>query len=56
MWLTVYNPVEQGPLSNIIRGNAFGLDSYVQNDDWACKCKNSYSFRGTWRHLICVLV
>eukprot|EP01052_Picozoa_sp_SAG31_P053094 SAG31_NODE_13443_length_869_cov_0.918182_1_plen_244_part_10 len=26
MWLTVFCPVERGPLSNIIRGNAFGLD------------------------------
>jgi hypothetical protein len=35
MWLTVYCPVEQGPLSNIVRGNAFGLDWHTQNDDWA---------------------
>ena len=35
MWLTVYNPIEQGPLSNIIRGNAFGLDWHTVNDDWA---------------------
>ena len=25
----------QQPLSNIIRGNAFGLDWHVENDDWA---------------------
>jgi hypothetical protein len=35
MWLTVYCPVEKGPLSNIIRGNAFGLDWHTENDDWA---------------------
>ena len=35
MWLTVYCPVERGPMSNIIRGNAFGLDWHTQNDDWA---------------------
>ena len=23
------------PLSNIIRGNAFGLDAHVENEDWA---------------------
>ena len=34
MWTSVYNPVEQGPLANIIRGNPFGLNKMAVNDDW----------------------
>lgn len=34
MWTSVYNPIEQGPLANIIRGNPFSLDQNVVNADW----------------------
>jgi hypothetical protein len=35
MWTSVYNPIEHGPMANIIRGNPFSLDVGFVNDDWA---------------------
>ena len=28
------NPIEQGPFAPVIRGNPWGLDKGVVNDDW----------------------
>ena len=35
MWQLIYNPIEQGPLAPVIRGNPWGLDKGTVNDDWA---------------------
>ena len=34
MWQVIYDPFEQGPLAPVIRGNPWGLDKGVVNDDW----------------------
>jgi hypothetical protein len=34
MWQLIYNPLEQGPFAPVIRGNPWGLDKGVVNDDW----------------------
>lgn len=34
MWQTIWNPLEQGPLAPVIRGNPWGLDHGTVNDDW----------------------
>ena len=34
MWQVIYNPIEAGPLAPVIRGNPWGLDKGVVNDDW----------------------
>lgn len=34
MWTSIYNPIERGPIANIIRGNPFNLDSKFVNADW----------------------
>lgn len=35
MWQTIWNPLEQGPLAPVIRGNPWGLDKDITNHDWA---------------------
>lgn len=35
LWTNIYNPLEYGPLSPVIRGNPWGLDKKPANDDWA---------------------
>ena len=34
MWQVVFNPLEAGPFAPVIRGNPWGLDKGVVNDDW----------------------
>jgi len=34
MWQVISNPLEQGPLAPVIRGNPWGLDARLVNDDW----------------------
>ena len=35
MWQLIYSPLEAGPFAPVIRGNPWGLDKGVVNDDWA---------------------
>ena len=34
MWQVVFNPLEAGPFAPVIRGNPWGLDKGVVNNDW----------------------